>query len=66
MDVMLLLTAFAIGAGASVLGGALGGMIVGGKHMGHQLAAVIGSFYGPLAGLAGVGIGLAVVAMKLV
>ena len=28
MDVMLLLTAFAIGAGASVLGGALGGMIV--------------------------------------
>ena len=34
--------------------------------MGNQLAAVIGGFYGPLAGLAGVVLGLAVVSFKLV
>jgi hypothetical protein len=66
MDVKWLLMAFVFGAAASVLGGALGGVIVGGKHMGNQLAAVIGAFYGPLAGLAGVVLGLAVVSFKLV
>jgi hypothetical protein len=66
MDGTLLLIAFAVGVAASALGGAVGGMMVGGKHMGNQLAAVIGSFYGPLAGLAGVIIGLAVLSLRLV
>lgn len=40
---------FAVVIGA--LGGAIGGMFVGGKHLGHDLAAMLGSFYGILAAL---------------
>ena len=40
------------------IGGAIGGIIVGGEHIGKELAALMGSFYGPLASLPGVIIGL--------
>ncbi|MEQ8427049.1 MAG: hypothetical protein RLT87_11220 [Gammaproteobacteria bacterium] len=42
------------------IGGAIGGMIVGGEHIGHELAAMMGTFYGPIAALPGVVIGLIV------
>ncbi len=39
---------------ASVIGGAIGGIIVGGKHLGNELAAMLGGFYGPMAAVPGV------------
>jgi len=42
--------ALAIGA----VGGAIGGIIVGGKHMGNELAAMMGGFFGPIAAAPGV------------
>jgi hypothetical protein len=55
--------ALAIGIVASVAGGALGGILVGGKALGNELAAMMGSFYGPLAGSGGVA--LALLALKI-
>lgn len=52
--------ALAAGIAASIAGGALGGVIVGGKHLGNELAAMMGGFYGPMAGIGGVLLGLAV------
>ena len=40
------------------IGGAIGGIIVGAEHIGKELAALMGSFYGPLAALPGVIVGL--------
>lgn len=56
--------ALAIGILASIAGGALGGVLVGGKHLGNELAAMMGGFYGPLAGSGGIALGL--IALKLV
>jgi hypothetical protein len=56
--------ALAIGILASIAGGAVGGVLVGGKHLGNELAAMMGAFYGPLAGSGGVA--LALIALKLV
>ena len=47
----------------SIAGGAIGGVIVGGKALGNELAAMLGGFYGPLAGIAGIVIGLAALAI---
>ena len=55
--------ALIVGAMASIIGGALGGIAVGGKALGNELAALMGSFYGPLAGAAGVLIGLVVLGL---
>ena len=44
------LVALAVGAA----GGALGGVLVGGRHIGYGLAAMMGTFFGPLAALPGV------------
>ena len=56
--------ALAIGIVASIAGGALGGILVGGKAIGNELAGMMGAFYGPLAGSGG--IALALLALKLV
>lgn len=42
----------------SAIGGAFGGIIVGGKHLGYELAAMFGAFYGPVAAVTGVAIAL--------
>jgi hypothetical protein len=57
------IAALAIGIAASIAGGALGGILVGGKALGNELAAMMGGFYGPLAGSGGVA--LALIALKL-
>ncbi len=44
------LAALALGA----LGGAVGGVLVGGKHIGYGMAAMMGTFFGPIAALPGV------------
>lgn len=56
-------TAFGLALIAALGGGALGGVLVGGKHIGPGVAAIMGAFYGPMAGLAGVGLGLLVLAV---
>jgi hypothetical protein len=38
-------------------------MLVGGKVLGNELAAMMGGFYGPLAGVAGIVIGIIVLAI---
>ncbi len=55
--------ALIVGVMASIIGGALGGIAVGGKALGNELAALMGGFYGPLAGLPGVLLGLVVLAL---
>jgi hypothetical protein len=52
----LLLLGLALVCGA--LGGAIGGILVGGKALGYELAASMGSFFGPIASVPGVLIGL--------
>ena len=42
----------------SAVGGAIGGIVIGGKHLGNDLAAMMGSFYGPLGAVPGVLIAL--------
>jgi hypothetical protein len=58
------LIALGIGAFAAVAGGAFGGVRAGGKTFGNELAAMMGAFYGPLAGSGGIAVAL--VAVKLV
>ena len=55
--------ALAVGIAASIAGGVLGGIAVGGKAIGNELAALMGGFYGPLAGGTGVLLGLIVLAL---
>lgn len=55
-----LLLILALFSGA--LGGAVGGMIVGGKALGNELAAMMGAFFGPVASLPGVLLGLLILA----
>lgn len=52
------LLAIVLGFLFSIAGGAVGGVYVGGKALGNELAAMMGGFYGPLAGFAGVVIGV--------
>ena len=47
---VLCVGALALGA----LGGALGGILVGGRHIGYGLSAMMGTFFGPIAALPGV------------
>jgi len=51
---LLFLVACTMGA----IGGAVGGMLVGGKDLGYELAAMMGAFFGPLAAVPGVAVGL--------
>jgi|EndMetStandDraft_3_1072993.scaffolds.fasta_scaffold516177_2 hypothetical protein len=52
-----------IGSAASVAGGALAGLAIGSKDLGPNLAATMGAFFGPLAGVTGVAIGLLVLSL---
>jgi hypothetical protein len=47
------LVALIIGLVCSGIGGAIGGIAIGGKSLGNELAAMMGSFYGPIAGVPG-------------
>jgi hypothetical protein len=55
--------AFVIGVLASSAGGAIGGVVVGGKALGNELAAMMGGFFGPLAGIGGLVIGFVLLAI---
>jgi hypothetical protein len=55
-----ILTILALLSGA--FGGTLGGVIVGGKALGNELAAMMGAFFGPVASIPGVLVGLLILA----
>jgi hypothetical protein len=55
--------AFALGVLASLLGGALVGMTIGGKQFGWQLAIQMGGLFGMLAGIPGVAIAFVALAL---
>jgi hypothetical protein len=55
--------ALIVGVIASGIGGAGGGLLVGGKAIGNQLAAMLGSFYGPVGALPGLAVGLIALAL---
>ena len=49
-----------LAAALSVIGGAIGGVLVGGKDLGNQLAAMIGGLFGPAGVIPAVLIGLVI------
>lgn len=55
---MTIVLALIVGAAASLIGGAMGGVAIGGKALGNELAAMMGGFFGPLAVIPGVIVGL--------
>lgn len=59
--VILVLLALVSGA----IGGAIGGLIVGGKALGNELAAMMGAFFGPVASMPGVAVGLIILALLM-
>lgn len=54
----------AVATAVSVLGGAIGGILLAGKDLGYRLAAMIGGLFGPAGVIPTVAIGLLV--LKLV
>lgn len=62
MGIEMILLALAVGAASSILGGMAGGLVVGAGAIGKELAAMMGAFYGLLAGFPGVVVGLIIVA----
>lgn len=60
MTITSALSLIAIAFVAAACGGAIGGILTGGKDIGNGLAAVLGAFYGPIAGLFGVALGILV------
>lgn len=57
---LMAVIALIIGLAASAVGGVLGGIFTGGKHIGYGIASMMGGFYGVIGGGAGVVLGLAV------
>jgi hypothetical protein len=57
------LTLVLIAAAASMIGGALSGIAIAGRELGIHLAALMGAFFGPLAGTSGVAVGLVALAL---
>jgi len=55
--------ALIVGLVASGIGGAAGGVLTGGKAIGNQLAALMGSFYGPVGVIPGLVVGLIALAL---
>ncbi|GET43416.1 hypothetical protein [Microseira wollei] len=49
-----------LAAALSLIGGAIGGVLVGGKDLGNQLAAMIGGLFGPAGVIPAVLIGLVI------
>ena len=47
----------------SIVGGALAGMTLAGKDLGHSLAAMVGALFGPVAAGPGILVGLIVLSL---
>ena len=62
VTLLLFLGALVVGVLASVAGGVVGGIFVARKELGTELAATMGGAFGPVAGIGGMLIALAVIA----
>jgi hypothetical protein len=51
----------AIAAGLSIIGGAIGGVLLAGKDLGYELAAMIGGLFGPAAMIPAAALGLIII-----
>lgn len=51
---------FLVAIALSMVGGAIGGMILAGKDLGYELAALLGGFFGPTGVIPGIILGLIV------
>ncbi|WP_017315135.1 hypothetical protein [Mastigocladopsis repens] len=51
---------FLVATALSMAGGAIGGMILAGKDLGYELAALLGGFFGPAGVIPGIILGLIV------
>ena len=60
---MTIVLALILGTVASLIGGAAGGVTIGGKSLGNELAAMMGGFFGPLAVIPGLVVGLIFLAL---
>ena len=60
MTIETAIALIAIALAAAACGGAIGGILIAGKDIGNGVAAMLGAFYGPIAGLFGVGLGVVV------
>ena len=63
---MTLLTAIgllALALALAMAGGALAGIRIGGEHLGRELAAMMGAFYGPAAVLPAAVVGLLILTL---
>ena len=58
MTMTQLWIAIAVGLVASIAGGAVGGILTGGKAIGNEVAGMMGAFYGPIGGFHGTVIAL--------
>ncbi len=63
MTVTTFFIALMVGVLASAVGGILGGIALAGKDLGAQLAGTMGGAFGPVAGVGGVTLALAIIAM---
>jgi hypothetical protein len=52
-----------IATAASAIGGAVSGVAIGSRDLGIHLAALMGAFFGPLAGTTGIAVGLAILTL---
>lgn len=62
MTVATFFIALGVGVLASAVGGIVGGIALAGKDLGAQLAGTMGGAFGPVAGLGGVTVALAIIA----
>ncbi len=62
MTVIMAAGLLALALCLAMLGGALTGTWIAGKHLGRELAALMGAFYGPAAAVPAVALGIALLA----
>ena len=62
MTPVTILELLALGVLLAILGGAVTGVNIAGEFLGKQLAAMMGAFYGPVAVLPAIAIGIALFA----
>jgi hypothetical protein len=60
IDLITSLVWLAIAAGLSIVGGAIGGVLLAGKDLGYELAAMTGGLLGPFGVIPAVFIGLVI------
>jgi len=63
MTLLAIIGLLALALVLAIVGGALAGIRIGGEHLGRELAAMVGAFYGPAAVLPAAIVGLIILAL---